>query len=75
MSLRLGFRTYFSLLSDGRLKNVAYSADRFLASIPTPNLISENFLLLFVLKGKLFPTKNDNKCPNKRNITCYDVTK
>ena len=44
-------RAYFSLLKDGTPKKVAYSADRFLASIPTLNLISENFLLLFVLKG------------------------
>ena len=74
-------RAYFSLLKDGTPKKVAYSADRFLASIPTLNLISENFLLLFVLKGfidylgKFFPMKNNNKFPNKRNITCYDVTK
>ena len=60
-------RAYFSLLKDGTPKKVAYSVDRFLASIPTLNLISENFLLLFVLKGvidylvKLFHTKNNNK--------------
>ena len=44
-------RACFSLLKDGAPKKVANSVDRFLASIPTLHLISEKFLLLFVLKG------------------------
>ena len=74
-------RAYFSLLKDGTPKKVAYSADRSLASITTLNLISKNFLLLFVLKDfidylvKFFPMKNNNKCLKKRNITCDDVKK
>ena len=75
------FQSLLFITKRRQTQKVAYSADRFLASIPILNLNSEKFLLLFVLKGfidylgKFFPMKNNNKCPNKRNITCYDVTK